>query len=92
MVVRYSYGTRLTKMEDSSLGNRSSSVSQLLGIVLHKILCAPALMAYIVQLVAGLITMISLTMLAYLDKLNRVTRRWGEDNNINYFGSFETMI
>lgn len=85
------HSTRLVKMEDSSLGNGSSSVSQLLGTVLHKMLSAPALIIRI-QIVAGLITMIFLAILTYLGRLNRVTKKWGWNNSRNYMGSLINTV
>lgn len=87
-----SYDTNLIEMEDSSSCNGFSSIPRLLGTVLHKMICAPTPIAGMFQTVAGLVTMISSTMVTYLGKLNKVTRRRGWNSSRNYMWSFISMV
>lgn len=74
-------------MEDSSLDDRTSSIPQLLRIIIHEMLCSPALVASIYQLVARSITMVSPVMLTCLNKLSKINKRqrWGNNYDKSCF-------
>lgn len=87
-----SYGTRIIKMEDSSLRSRSNNVLRLLESLLHKVLRAPALVARVIQTATRLVTIVLPAMSTWLGRLNGVSKRWGQSSSRYYTGLFINTV
>lgn len=70
------FSTRLIKIVDFTLRDGLDNVYSLLGTGPHKMVHAPTLVAGVIQVMVGSITMISCATLTRLGGLSRVPRKW----------------
>lgn len=78
------HSTRFIEVEDPCSNNGFGSISKLLRVVLHKMLCTLAVITSIIKLVVGTVTMTSTTVLTYVGSQRRVVwrrRQWLSRND-----------